>query len=81
MNNFYCILFSVFAVLASKVSSAGSFNKETTSGPAAVQPGRSKGQFISSITGLDALKVVRIILQRTISGILMLFRTIQRSRL
>jgi hypothetical protein len=60
MNNFYCILFSVLAVLAYQVSSACSFDKETTFIPAAVQPGPSNGQFVSSANGLDAPKVIPI---------------------
>jgi hypothetical protein len=57
MHNFYCILFSVLAVLHHRVASAGSLDKETTFVPAAVQPGPSEGQFLSSATGLDAPKV------------------------
>ncbi|OBT38732.1 hypothetical protein VE00_11002 [Pseudogymnoascus sp. WSF 3629] len=60
MNNFYGILFSLFAVLAYPVSSAHSFNKEITFIPAAIQPGPSKGQFVSSASGLDSPKVIPI---------------------
>jgi hypothetical protein len=60
MNNFYSILFSVFAVLAHQVLPADAFNKETTTIPAAPYPGPSKGQFVSSATGLDAPKVIPI---------------------
>jgi hypothetical protein len=61
MNNFYGTLFAVFAVLAQRVSSStDGFNKETTFVPAAVQPGPSEGQFVSSASGLDAPKVVPI---------------------
>jgi hypothetical protein len=60
MNNFYGVLFSLFAVLAYPVSSAYSFNKEITFIPAAIQPGPSKRQFVSSASGLDSPKVIPI---------------------
>jgi hypothetical protein len=61
MNNFYYILFAVFAVVAQQVSSsADGFDEEITFVPAAVQPGPSEGQFVSSASGLDAPKVIPI---------------------
>jgi hypothetical protein len=61
MNNFYYILFAVFAVVSQRVSSsADGFDKEIIFVPAAVQPGPSEGQFISYASGLDAPKVIPI---------------------
>jgi hypothetical protein len=57
MSKLYCILFSVFTLLAHQVSSTDPFDETTTFILAAVQAGPSEGQFVSSGSGLDALKV------------------------